>query len=815
VNGWLGKQAVGTWRRGDVLRGRAVLDELLDRAKEPTREQARLATSVLQRWVAEATHGENELMKDTKMMGQLPRVLIMWKQVKNRRRIVNLSRRRLNKSAEVVEPTVQLLQMFAEAYDVTGNEVFFPTDQCFAITFDTLGLSPNIDHTLEVVQDLLTQCCQHAEKRGRIPDLVCWNAALHAIAKCSPYNPKAPELVEDFIQGLPHSPTVRTWTAALYAWARCTQEEGAPSRAQSILDHLVNEGQATTVAFNLCIDAWSKHGQPAHAEATLHSLLQEYEQATTPTAREALRPSDLSFLAAINSWAKSQDPRAAEKAEELLKHMQRLLNSGEHPGLKVSTQVFSAVLDAWARQPNAGPKVESLLTGMEHLNEVNPDEGTALSLQTYSIAINAWANTNTYEAPERAVKLLHRLEELSSQGNPALIPNAMTYTSAIRAWNKSNRDDAPLRAVSMLNRMWRLAEGARPKPSAVAPNTVTYNVVLHILASHGKIREIQELFNQMREKSDDWNVLPDVVTYGTIMNAYRQSRQSNSGVKASSLLMEMEEKYRLGNAALKPNPTIYSTVLAAWGSSGHREAAIKANEIFWQLVERYEKDENDIVPTQQVCNAALSAWARSDEALAPEQAEKVLRWMKGQRSKHIHPSVVSYNHVLMAWAHSERNQAFSRIKELIEDMESSSETIPDSISYSNLLFAISKSNGPSRARQCLTVVENLLASTSVRSINAGITPPKIAWFHSIFHACLTSSLSERDDSLLVLKEASRILFETKTLQITEGTFRYILKACLHLSVDDAEFVQSITGRCLALGTPNADTTDTIRRVLSD
>jgi hypothetical protein len=65
-----------------------------------------------------------------------------------------------------------------------------------------------------------------------------------------------------------------------------------------------------------------------------------------PIKNADLRPNTYVFNTVINAWAKSKQPDAASKAEEMLIAMGQLHACGI-PGLKPDAFTYTAVIDAW------------------------------------------------------------------------------------------------------------------------------------------------------------------------------------------------------------------------------------------------------------------------------------------------------------------------------------------------------------------------------------------------------------------------------------------------------------------------------------
>ena len=176
-------------------------------------------------------------------------------------------------------------------------------------------------------------------------------------------------------------------------------------------------------------------------------------------ASRGIRPDNRSFLAAINAWGKSDDPDGAVRAERLLEEMQRRdndnyraadgKNNNDNNSLSPTTEIYTAVMDAWARRPNAGRKVEAMLLKLEQGYESHGNALVRPSAITYTTAIRAWGNTATREAPERALGILRRMERLGqTKERSDLLPGSVALSTSLQAWSKSKRKDAPDVALS-------------------------------------------------------------------------------------------------------------------------------------------------------------------------------------------------------------------------------------------------------------------------------------------------------------------------------------------------------------------------------
>ena len=264
-----------------------------------------------------------------------------------------------------------------------------------------------------------------------------------------------------------------------------------------------------------------------------------------------------------------------------------------------------------------------------------------------------------------------------------LSPNTISYTTLIQAWAQSDRRDAPNRALHILRFMEQQQE------IGAMPDTMTYNVVLHALSRHGLAIEAHQLLNEMigrmmhniddTEKSTTY---PNQISWATVIQAYNNSKGSNSGMKSNDLLLELEHLYDTTRIrSLQPNADIYSMAILAQISGDHADIA---EQLFWRMMDRYQQNAvvpihhvKNIPPNTSVCNALLHFWSRSHDPAAPQRAETILRWMEDHTaprndgaplSMSVAPNQDSYQYVLRTWHRSKRRNASMYIQKIQRKM---------------------------------------------------------------------------------------------------------------------------------------------------
>jgi hypothetical protein len=68
-------------------------------------------------------------------------------------------------------------------------------------------------------------------------------------------------------------------------------------------------------------------------------------------------------------------------------------------------------------------------------------------------------------------------------------------------------------------------------------------------------------------------VIPDVMTYGSVISAWGSSKSRLGAERASAYLERMKKLAAAGRVECTPNEITYRNVLRAWSESGHPDTA--------------------------------------------------------------------------------------------------------------------------------------------------------------------------------------------------------------------------------------------------
>jgi pentatricopeptide repeat protein len=147
------------------------------------------------------------------------------------------------------------------------------------------------------------------------------------------------------------------------------------------------------------------------------------------------------------------------------------------------------------------------------------------------------------------------LSNFESGKNKECRPTMHTHSTILHAVLKSNRSDA----VEIAEKIF----GAIP-----LPNTVTYSTLINIYARKGDVEISLRLLHQMQldfQSGKNTECRPSLQTYNIILKALQKSNRSDT--------VEMAEK--IFSAILLPDTVTYTTLINIYAQQGSVEKAMK------------------------------------------------------------------------------------------------------------------------------------------------------------------------------------------------------------------------------------------------
>jgi len=442
------------------------------------------------------------------------------------------------------------------------------------------------------------------------------------------------------------TPDQFTYSTVMSAWARSGLGQEGAERSESLLEEMEyyrkqGKGGPSTYCCNAVLNAWAKSKSVfalERAQAIIHRM------ETLCFNRRELTPNVISYNTVISLHAKHGD---ADGAEAVLRRMQSLSQDSETKDIFAACSPdiisYNSVIAAWSKRktPKAAEKAERILRGMEDryargLSHFLPDACT------YSSVISAWAQSGDEKGAERAEQVLNTMIMTYKNGNLASLPTSC-FNAVCNAYAKSKEYTSATEALSILDKMEQLN---------VRPDIYTYTTIIDALAKQGTeecatkalslLREIEHVYT----KTKDPSLKPNKKTFTSVITAI--SRSKKDPIRAEEILKEMETKnYDVADVVC------YNALLNAWAwSSNEKEKAIRVDEIFRTMLQRSIDDEEckpDVVTLNSILNACAFT-ETSDEAISSNTvriAVNAYELFQDESSTFEPPNHLSYGLMLM------------------------------------------------------------------------------------------------------------------------------------------------------------------------
>ncbi len=263
------------------------------------------------------------------------------------------------------------------------------------------------------------------------------------------------------------------------------------------------------------------------------------------------KPSVKLFNSCMNAWTKSGHEYGYQKALDLLKDMNRYIQTHREiiPRQHQIEKCYSTVIDGCCKaKTSASADIAS-----ELLRKL--DSGR--QLKHYHAVLNAYASIYDHVS----VLKLFRHMKIKAETDASISPNRTTYNIVIKSLSGSKKMHCVHKAEDVLLEMEkRFYEGDKH----IAPDKITYTSILAAWSRIGNKQAVEkaemylEKMNEMYKKGND-KVKPDLVTYNTVLNIIANSGTTDAGERSLRILDKMELLHELGDQ-VKPNLISYNAV---------------------------------------------------------------------------------------------------------------------------------------------------------------------------------------------------------------------------------------------------------------
>lgn len=348
------------------------------------------------------------------------------------------------------------------------------------------------------------------------------------------------------------------------------------------------------------------------------------------------------------------------------------------------------------------------------------------------------------QAADRAQELYQRIAALHEEGYYAVAPDTVSFNSVLKAWQNDVHGALKFWESQFSPQGTPFASQGTSSHTTMQPNTRSYNILLLALAKAGRAAHSEIVLRYMQEP-DPAFILPDTVTYNTVLLAYAVTGclalESDTAVRAERLLQEM-----INSTYLAPDAVSYNTVIAAWAAAHpNRHGAEQAERWLRRMTNDVSIGKSTTIePDVYTYTTVIQAWARVGDV---SRAQALLDEMP---VRGLHPNRITYTALLQAYcAQGQVDQA----EQVLEIMKLSTHigalTRPDNVAYSVLLdgWATVADRRPEETVTAVTRLLEEMQHSSRLSLDWPDTTPTAQTYTSVLHALartrIAASICER------------------------------------------------------------------------
>eukprot|EP00557_Chaetoceros_sp_GSL56_P006495 CAMPEP_0176503992 /NCGR_PEP_ID=MMETSP0200_2-20121128/15682_1 /TAXON_ID=947934 /ORGANISM="Chaetoceros sp., Strain GSL56" /LENGTH=900 /DNA_ID=CAMNT_0017903367 /DNA_START=234 /DNA_END=2934 /DNA_ORIENTATION=+ len=330
----------------------------------------------------------------------------------------------------------------------------------------------------------------------------------------------------------------------------------------------------------------------------------------------------------------------------------------------------------------------------------------------FNTLINALSKSKN--GGRKAMKLLNKMKVMYSNGsNECARPDLVTYNAVLNAiakettssGNKRSQIDSDIgeRAESLLSKMEDGLEGDH-----IVPDIVSYNTVLSAhMNSHAinAATKVQAILQRMSDR----DVEPDLLSYTACINTLAKSKTQGSAQKAEDLLRKLEEVYAVGNEDLKPDVK-NNSVIFAWANSSDSGAVQRACQLLNEMeLKRKSGDRPDLIPDAVSYTSIIRSFTKQDN----DEGVSLKKYILNKAKFNVEDSGLN-NVLLLTQIESNEDsgaaaeKAEQVLRSMIKDSQNDPSKIkPNTITFNTVIDAWSKSNAKHAAAKAQEILKEM------------------------------------------------------------------------------------------------------------
>lgn len=363
-----------------------------------------------------------------------------------------------------------------------------------------------------------------------------------------------------------------------------------------------------------------------------HAIFDEMRNDSNETG---VYPDTDTFNALMNCFLKSGPKRGRIYVEKLLRGMVHGVGYAGPDRFSINTAI--AVV-AKSGKKDSVRKAHYMLLNMESQFGISPDA------TSFNLVLDAFAKSRDLQGGKKAKSLLNQMEKLYENGNADVRPDSFSYSTVIDAISATN--DSGKLAEDILSRMKQLYQTY----GGNKPTTVVYNSVMNAYSTLGDVESVsrtKEILKYMEESGDE-DVLPNIITYNTLLKAFSYAREDFTQ-EAEDLLIRLEALHKGGDSNIVPDVISYTSVISCYARSDVPCKATIALKILEKMIDSYNAGNTRAKPTIFAFNACLNSCAFTFEQREKVNAFSVAVSTLVLLQEYTKPDHTTYGTLLKAW----------------------------------------------------------------------------------------------------------------------------------------------------------------------
>jgi len=287
-------------------------------------------------------------------------------------------------------------------------------------------------------------------------------------------------------------------------------------RAEKVFEEMqVSIKKPTISSYNALIEAWglsSDENSAEKANTILQKLIANYSLSKSNVVLPNLETFHNVMNAFSKSWNKINGEQCGQKAEEVFNQMKDIRRE-RSTQLKPTVLTYNILLCSWANSMH-----HDCIQNVERIFKAMEDEAIRPDNYSFSSLLMALANVGDKDIIKKTDDIVKRMEYLDKDCSSDVKLNSIMYNTLMNVWLRSDEEGiSDERARALVSKMESCPD--------LSPDTVTYNILMKIYSNldtkwgKGDGKRAESVLRAM-EDSEDPNMVPDIISYNTVLNAW-------------------------------------------------------------------------------------------------------------------------------------------------------------------------------------------------------------------------------------------------------------------------------------------------------